>query len=189
MAEVIDESIRNMTSNMVTKLEVAENRRYIPDRLVTHYGDDLGTISLLDTSAQSHPPQHTTPRSPVVNAPTPSSSASTPVSVPPPAAHIPTSPQSGFGGPSPTSALHPSNQLAGLDSMFNLNAVIQSGQQQQQAQVVGSHSLPAQPVSVQVPRQTVSTNADRMAVAMSSIGSGHLRGVAHVLTSDDLLVW
>jgi hypothetical protein len=56
-------------------------------------------------------------------------------------------------------------------------AVIQSGQQQQQQpQAVGSHSLPARPVSVQVPRQTVSMTADRMAVAMSSIGGGSSGG-------------
>ncbi|KAH9972876.1 hypothetical protein BGW80DRAFT_348942 [Lactifluus volemus] len=132
MAEVIDESIRNMTSNMVTKLEVAENRRHPLRRRPRHHltpRHQRGRRTPLPTStrscqsqAQSHSPQHTTPRSPVVNAPPPSSSASTPVSVPPPAAHIPTSPQSGFGGPSPTSALHPSNQLAGWDSMFNVLA-------------------------------------------------------------------
>jgi hypothetical protein len=86
--------------------------------------------------------------------------------VPPPAAHIPTSPQSGFGGRSPTLALHPLNKLAELNSMFNgfaaeapsridhlaairaAKAAIQSKQQQQQAQVVGSHSVPTGPAGV-----------------------------------------
>jgi hypothetical protein len=46
------------------------------------------------------------------------SSASTSASVPPPASYAPTTPQSSFGGPSPTSELHPSSKLVELDSMF-----------------------------------------------------------------------
>ncbi|KAH9979375.1 hypothetical protein BGW80DRAFT_1442408 [Lactifluus volemus] len=123
-------------------------------------------------------------------------SASTSASMTLPAAHTPISPQSVFGGPSPTLALHPSNKPAELDSMFKFNplaaqasskfvrlaavravkAPIQSNLNNKQAQVVGSHSLPARPVSVQVPRQSVSSSADWAAVAMSSIGSGSSGG-------------
>jgi hypothetical protein len=63
------------------------------------------------SEAQSHPPQHhdSTTRSPIEIVPP---SAPTSASMTPPAAHTSISPQSVLGGPSPTSALHPSNKLA-----------------------------------------------------------------------------
>ncbi|KAH9979347.1 hypothetical protein BGW80DRAFT_1442389 [Lactifluus volemus] len=103
--------------------EAAEN-----GRLFTHYADDLGTITLLDTSAGGgeHPTatiDQITSITVVVTVTATFYATIASASVPPPAAHIPTSPQSGFGGSSPTSALHPSNQLSGSDSMFHALAV------------------------------------------------------------------
>jgi hypothetical protein len=100
----------------------------------------------------------------------PSSSASTPASVPPPAAHIPSH------HPSTVSNwLNRTRCSMGLLSKRLQELTVSQRSVRQgchtertttthQAQLVGSHSLPARPVSVPV---LVSTIADRMAVPMS----------------------